>query len=39
LIKSSLSILPKEWAFGTMPVPAVPTPGETTLMRTFNEGW
>jgi len=39
LIKSNLSILPKEWTFGALPVPAVPTPGETTLQRTFIEGW
>ena len=26
-------------AFGTLAVPAVPTPGETTLTRSFSEGW
>lgn len=39
MIKSGLSILPPAWALGTLPVPAVPTPGETTLMRSFTEGW
>ncbi|MGQ0766756.1 MAG: Gfo/Idh/MocA family protein [Gemmatimonadota bacterium] len=39
LLASSLSILPAEWSFGQLKVPAVPTPGETTLNRTFSEGW
>lgn len=39
LMASNLSILPKEFAFGALAVPAVPMPGETTLMRTFSEGW
>jgi predicted dehydrogenase len=39
LLASNLSILPKEYAFGALAVPAVPTPGETTLARTFSEGW
>ena len=39
LLASNLSILPKDSAFGPLAVPAVPTPGETTLARTFSEGW
>jgi predicted dehydrogenase len=39
LMASNLSILPKEFAFGALAMPAVPTPGETTLARTFSEGW
>lgn len=39
LLASNLSIMPPAIAFGPMPVPAVPTPGETTLQRTFHEGW
>ncbi|MBK7907972.1 MAG: Gfo/Idh/MocA family oxidoreductase [Gemmatimonadetes bacterium] len=39
LMASNLSILPKEFAFGALAVPAVPTPGETTLTRSFSEGW
>lgn len=39
LLASGLSILPPGYAFGPLPVPAVPTPGETTLDRTFAEGW
>jgi predicted dehydrogenase len=39
LLASKLSILPPEFAFGTLATPAVPTPGETTLQRTFSEGW
>ena len=36
---SKLSILPPTMGFGALATPAVPTPGETTLDRTFNEGW
>lgn len=39
LLASNLSILPKEFVFGPLAVPAVPTPGETTLTRSFSEGW
>jgi myo-inositol 2-dehydrogenase/D-chiro-inositol 1-dehydrogenase len=39
LMASNLSILPSKWEFGTLATPAVPTPGETTLQRTFSEGW
>jgi hypothetical protein len=39
LLASKLSILPPSIGFGPLPTPAVPTPGETTLDRTFNEGW
>lgn len=39
LLASKLSILPTEFAFGPLALPAVPTPGETTLVRTFSEGW
>jgi len=39
LLASNLSILPKDYAFGPLATPAVPTPGETTLNRTFSEGW
>lgn len=39
LLASNLSILPPEFKFGPLEVPAVPTPGETTLHRSFTEGW
>ena len=39
LMKAPLNILPPAWEFGTLAVPAVPTPGETRLDRTFTEGW
>ena len=39
LMKSGLSIMPPSVAFGALATPAVPTPGETTLQRTFSEGW
>lgn len=39
LLASNLSILPPAYAFGPLATPAVPTPGETTLLRTFSEGW
>lgn len=39
LMKSGLSIMPPTVAFGALATPAVPTPGETTLQRTFSEGW
>jgi predicted dehydrogenase len=39
LLASKLSILPPSIGFGPLPTTAVPTPGETTLDRTFNEGW
>jgi predicted dehydrogenase len=39
LVSSQLSILPKDLTFGTLAVPGVPMPGETTLNRTFVEGW
>jgi myo-inositol 2-dehydrogenase/D-chiro-inositol 1-dehydrogenase len=39
LLASNLSIMPPGLAFGPLAVPAVPMPGETTLQRTFNEGW
>jgi len=39
LLASQLSILPTSFALGPLATPAVPTPGETTLQRTFTEGW
>ena len=39
LLASGQSLLPKPVAFGPLPVPPVPMPGETRLDRTFNEGW
>ena len=39
LLASNLSILPTTFALGPLATPAVPTPGETTLQRTFSEGW
>lgn len=39
LLASKLSILPPAFALGSLATPAVPTPGETTLQRTFSEGW
>lgn len=39
LMASNLSILPPEFAFGPLATPTVPMPGETTLQRTFAEGW
>lgn len=39
LLASKLSILPEVNAFGPLATPAVPTPGETRLERTFSEGW
>lgn len=39
LLASGLSILPALEGFGPLPVPAVPVPGETSLDRTFSEGW
>ncbi len=39
LMKSNLSILPPAFALGPLDTPAVPTPGETTLQRTFSAGW
>ncbi len=39
LLASNLSILPPTFALGPLATPAVPTPGETTLQRTFSEGW
>ena len=39
LLASNLSILPKEFVFGPLAAPAVPTPGETKLTRSFSEGW
>ncbi len=39
LMASNLSILPPAYALGPLATPAVPTPGETTLQRTFSEGW
>lgn len=39
LMASNLSILPAKWELGTLATPAVPTPGETTLQRSFSEGW
>ena len=39
LLASGQSLLPDPVAFGSLPVPAVPMPGETRLDRTFNEGW
>ena len=39
LLASNLSILPPSFALGPLATPAVPTPGETTLQRTFTEGW
>ncbi len=39
LMASNLAILPTSWALGPLATPAVPTPGETTLQRTFSEGW
>ncbi len=39
LMASNLSIVPKDLTFGPLAVPRVPTPGETTLQRTFIEGW
>ncbi len=39
LLASNLAILPTTFALGPLATPAVPTPGETTLQRTFDEGW
>lgn len=39
LLASNLSITPPRFALGPLEVPAVPTPGQTTLDRTFSEGW
>ncbi len=39
LLDSKLAILPTAHAFGPLTTPAVPTPGETTLDRTFSAGW
>ena len=39
LMASNLSILPPTMTFGTLATPSVPTPGETTMRRTFSEGW
>ncbi len=39
LIASNLSILPPALSLGTLATPAVPTPGETTLQRSFSTGW
>lgn len=39
LMASNLSILPPSFEFGPLATPAVPMPGETTLQRSFAEGW
>ena len=39
LLASGQSLLPQPVAFGPLPVPPVPMPGETRLDRSFNEGW
>jgi hypothetical protein len=39
LMNSALDITPPSVAFGAMEVPAVPMPGRTKLVRTYNTGW
>ena len=39
LMAAKLDLMPKPFALGSLVVPPVPMPGQTTLSRTFNEGW
>lgn len=39
LMNSALDITPPAVAFGAMEMPAVPMPGRTKLVRTYNTGW
>lgn len=39
LLASGMDITPKPFALGPLATPPVPTPGQTQLARTFDQGW